>query len=190
MKNALFFILVTIIALFTGCKPSREKSLKQITEMETRLSSSQTMIFDKAKADSLLDLYNKYIQRFPKDSLSPKYLFRSAQLSMTMGDGPRSLELFDRYMTSYPENPKASVCMFFKAYVYENLLHNLDKAKETYLSFAEKYPNSEFARDAKIAVQNLGKSPEEMVREFEARQKADSARQADSLRTSGKKRRK
>jgi hypothetical protein len=30
-------------------------------------------------------------------------------------------------------------------------------------------------------VQNLGKSPEQMVREFEARQKADNARKADSV---------
>jgi outer membrane protein assembly factor BamD (BamD/ComL family) len=190
MKNNLFFILVAILALFAGCKPSREKSLKQISDMETRLSKSTAMTFDKAKADSLLDLYNNFIQRFPKDSLSPKYLFRSAQLSMTMGNGPKSLELFDRFMATYPESPKASVCMFFKAYVYENILQNLEKAKETYLAFAEKYPNSEFARNAWIAIQNLGKSPEQMVREFETRHKADSARRADSLLAARKKHKK
>lgn len=190
MNKNLIFLLVAILTIISGCKPSHEKSLHRITDMETRLSKSQTMTFDKVKADSLLGLYNNFIQRFPKDSLSPKYLFHSAQLAMTMGDGPKSLELFDRYIATYPESPKASVCMFFKAYVYENILHTLDKAKETYLAFAEKYPNSEFARDAKIAVQNLGKSPEEMVHEFEARQKADSARKADSVKLASRKHKK
>ena len=155
--------------------------MKQISDMETRLSSAVTMTFDKAKADSLMDLYNNFILRFPNDSLSPKFHFHCAQLAMAMGDGQKSLEMFDRFMTTFPDNPKAPSCMFFKAYVYENLLHNLDKAKETYLAFAEKYPTNEFARDARIAVQNLGKSPDEMVREFEARQKADSTRRADSV---------
>ena len=71
--------------------------------------------------------------------------------------------------------------MFFKAYIYENQIKNLEKAKEIYLQFIEKYPNDDFAKDAKIALQNLGKSPEQMVREFEERRKADSARIADSL---------
>ena len=158
--------------------------------MENRLSSSVTVNFDKAKADSLLGLYNKFILRFPNDSLSPKYLFRCAQLAMANGDGQKSLEMFDRFITAFPDNPKAPSCMFFKAYVYENLLHNLDKAKEIYLTFAKKYPNNEFARDARIAVQNLGKSPEEMVREFEARQKADSTRRADSAKLVNRKHRK
>jgi outer membrane protein assembly factor BamD (BamD/ComL family) len=100
---------------------------------------------------------------------------------MNMGDGTKAIELFDQFIVKYPDNPKAPVCMFFKGYIYENQIKNLDKAKEIYLQFIEKYPNNEFTKDARIALQNLGKSPEVMVQEFEERQKADSIRIADSL---------
>jgi hypothetical protein len=60
-------------------------------------------------------------------------------------------------------------------------MKNLDKARETYLLFIEKYPADDFTRDAKLAIQNLGKTPEMLIREFEAKQLADSLRVADSL---------
>jgi len=110
---------------------------------------------------------------------------------MNSGDGKTAIDCFDRYITSFPEGEKAAMCLFFKAFVYENLQRNMDKAKETYLLFVEKYPENDFADDAQMALQNLGKSPDQMVREFEARKKADSTRVADSLAAAkGKKKRK
>ena len=73
------------------------------------------------------------------------------------------------------------MCLFFKGFVYENMLKDLDKARETYLQFIEKYPKDDFADDAQMALLNLGKTPEMLIKEFEARQKADSLRIADSL---------
>ena len=54
--------------------------------------------------------------------------------------------------------------------VYENYLGDLDNAKMIYLEFLEKYPDNEFADDAEISIQNLGKSPEELIRQFEEQQ--------------------
>ena len=84
-------------------------------------------------------------------------------------------------MTKFPDNPKTPVCLFFKAYIYENLISNFDKAKETYLLFIEKYPDNEFVKDARAALMNIGKTPDQLVREFEEKKKADSLRVADSL---------
>jgi TolA-binding protein len=60
--------------------------------------------------------------------------------------------------------------MFLKAFVYEDQLHDLNKAKKYYEEFLEKYPDSDFADDARISLQNLGKSPEELIKEFEEKQ--------------------
>jgi len=56
-----------------------------------------------------------------------------------------------------------------KAYIYENLLSNLGLAQKTYRDFLSLYPDHELSDDAEAALLNLGKSPEELVREFEAR---------------------
>jgi outer membrane protein assembly factor BamD (BamD/ComL family) len=113
--------------------------------------------------------------------MAPFYLFRAANLKMTEGDGNRSLSLLDQFMQKFPDHPKAPVCLFFKAFVYENLLRNLALAKETYLLYIEKYPNGEFVKDAQMSVQNLGKTPDQMIKEFEAMQRFDSVRKADSI---------
>ena len=100
---------------------------------------------------------------------------------MNAGDGAKSMKFFDQYLNDYPDKPKASMCLFFKAFIYENINKDLDKAREIYLLFIEKYPNDNFVKDARMAINNLGKSPEDIIKEFEQRQKADSARRADSI---------
>ena len=177
------FLLLSVLAftILSGCSPSREKSVKTITSLETRLFAPAAIGFDKVKADSLLSAYESFMRHFPEDSLTMKITFKAANLSMNMGDGTKAIELFDKFIEKYPDNPKAAVSMFFKAYIYENQIKNLDKAKEIYLQFIEKYPNGDFTNDARVALKNLGKSPEQMVLEFEEQHKADSIRVADSL---------
>jgi outer membrane protein assembly factor BamD (BamD/ComL family) len=181
MKNKSYLILLLIPFLFAGCGPSRDKSAKTILAMEKRLFSPQSTSFDKAKWDSLINLYESFSKNFPNDSLVPGYTFNAANISMNTGNGQKALALFDQIITRYPNYSKAPLCLFFKGYVYENLEHDLGKAKEIYLQFIEKYPNNEFVSAAQASIQNLGKSPEQMVKEFEERRKADSTRQADSL---------
>jgi hypothetical protein len=54
-----------------------------------------------------------------------------------------------------------------EAFTYENTLGNIGKANELYNKFLYKYPDHELADDARAAIKFLGKSAEEMVREFE-----------------------
>jgi outer membrane protein assembly factor BamD (BamD/ComL family) len=179
-KNFIVTIIVVSV-MFTGCKPSRDKSALDIQNFEKNLYSQQTFVFNKPKGDSLLKMYDDFITRFPADSLSPVFLFKAANLAITEGDGNKALSLLDQFIRKYPDHPKVPVCSFFKGYVYENILKNLDLAKENYLLYIEKYPNDDFVKDARIAIKNLGKTPEQMIKEFEAMQKLDSVRKADSL---------
>ena len=180
-KTSVSVLSALLMMIMVSCSPSRDKVANQIQTLEKSLFSPEAVSFNKQKADSLLSLYEMFIKEHPKDSLSPGYLFKAANIVMNSGDGPRALKLFDQYMTNYPDKPKASLCMFFKAFVYENVMQDLDKARETYLLFIEKYPSDDFTKDAKMALMNLGKTPDMLVREFEAAKKADSARIADSL---------
>ena len=189
MKKICFFLLFGIFGLMAGCSPSREKTVNTIHGLEKRLYAPESTSFDKVKADSLMVMYKNFIEKNPKDSMSPGYLFKAANVAMNMGDGNKAILLFDQYLQNYPEQKKAPLCLFFKGFVCENVLHNLDKARETYLLFLEKYPSNDFTKDAKMALLNLGKTPEMLVKEFEAQRKADSIRVADSLSKIKKKRR-
>jgi outer membrane protein assembly factor BamD (BamD/ComL family) len=172
MKKYVLLIL-TLVAV-TACQPSKEKLSGQISAMEKRLFSPTAQGLSRESVDSLVADYENYVKRFPEDSLAPAYLFKAAGVAMNTGNGGKAVELYDKLMKDHPSHPKAALALFFKGYVQENLLKNLDQAKETYLLFIEKYPDNEFADDAQASIDNLGKTPEQMIREFEAKRKADS----------------
>jgi outer membrane protein assembly factor BamD (BamD/ComL family) len=191
MKRISFTIVLSVLLFLTACGPSRDKSVLKIKAVEKRLYDQSLTRFSKPGADSLVAMYEEFARRFPDDTLTPTYLFNGAGISMNSNEGDKALELFNKISDKYPNYRKAPLCLFFKAYVEENLMHNLDKAKEYYLQFIEKYPNNEFVPSAKASIQNLGKTPEQMMKEFEAKQKADSLKVADSLAMmKGKKKRK
>jgi outer membrane protein assembly factor BamD (BamD/ComL family) len=179
-----------ISMVIMSCGPSKEKQIEKIAAMEKAMFSKDAYSFSKERADSLVNMYLEYIEKNPADTLSPGYLFKAANIVMNGGDASKALGYFDRYMKDYPDGKKVAMCMFFKAFIYENMLRDLDQAREIYLRFIEKYPKDDFADDAQIALANLGKTPEMMIREFEERQKADSARRADSIAKTLKKGRK
>lgn len=179
-KNIIVAIILSS-AMIVACKPSRDRSAGRINNLESELYSEKAPGFNKVKSDSLLKLYEDFMARFPSDTLAPVYLFRAANLMMTGGDGNRAISLLDQFIQKYPGHPKAPVCLFFKAFVYENLLSDLSLAKENYLLYIEKYPGGEFVKDAEMSVRNLGKTPEQMIMEFEAMQKYDSVMKADSI---------
>jgi len=186
MKSKTLLLPLTLLVLIS-CGPSRNKEVDRIHALETRLSSLNATSFDKEAADSLLTMYSAFIKNFPADSMTRKYIFKAGNMYMNEGKGKPAIEMFDLYRTNYPNDPRSALCLFFTAYINENIFQNLDKAQELYIQFIEKYPRNDFADDAQMALKNLGKSPDQMVKEFELKKKADSARVADSLRKSGKK---
>lgn len=188
MKNRFNILLpAAALLLLTSCGPSRDELANRIQGVEKLLYAPQAVAFDKGKADSLTALYETFVKEHPKDTLSPGFLFKAASLAMNSGNGQKALILYEQYLKDYPDKPKAPMCLFFKAFVYENLFQDLDKARESYNEFIRKYPKDDFADDAQMALVNLGKTPEMLIKEFEERARADSARRADSLAALGKK---
>jgi len=185
MNHKIFLLPVVLFAL-VSCGPSKTREAEKIGAIEKRLFSSSATSIDREAADSLLNLYSAFIKNFPSDTLSRNYTFRAGNLYMNTGNARSAIEMFDLYRSTYPNDPKSALCLFFTAYINENLLRNLDKAQELYILFIEKYPRHEFADDAQAALNNLGKTPDQMVKEFELRRKADSTRVADSLKKAGK----
>jgi TolA-binding protein len=95
-------------------------------------------------------------------------LLRAAALAKAAGKPAKAVELYERVHTEMPGHPKAPMALFMSGFVYENDLGDLQKAKSVYERFLQEYPNDQdFADDAGSALKLLGKSPEEIVREFE-----------------------
>ena len=77
----------------------------------------------------------------------------------------KSVALYRKVAEKMPNNPKAPMALFMTGFIYENDLGDLNRAKDAYESFLKKYPQDpDFADDAQMALQLLGKSPEEIIK--------------------------
>jgi outer membrane protein assembly factor BamD (BamD/ComL family) len=170
MKNRITYLfLFGAVIIFTACSTSapQDEARKKLTEMEETLFSDESQMVDREKAALLIDNYVAYADEFKHEKDAPMMLFKGGDLSMNLHQSRQAIQLFDRIMNEYPEFEKAPQCLFLKAFIYENDLKDLVAARKYYEEFLQKYPDDEFADDAVICIRNLGKSPEELIREFE-----------------------
>jgi outer membrane protein assembly factor BamD (BamD/ComL family) len=162
-------ILISGTLMLVSCSTSSPKDVAkaEIEEMENSLFSDATRMIDREKAIQLIDLYKAYAEEFPGDPEAPMMLFKAGDMSMNLNKPRQAIQIFDQIMNDYPGFEKAPQCLFLKAFIYENDLKDLVAARKYYEEFLFRYPEDEFADDAVICIRNLGKSPEELIREFE-----------------------
>lgn len=161
MKRIFLTLCCVAALLLTACKPNRNQLQEQITEMEGRLFASLVMS-ENETADSLVALYAQYVDAFPKDSLAPIYLFRSADVLINMNRTDEAEDQLDRMIEEYPDFEEIAMCYFQKGFAYEQN-QQYDLAKEAYSEFVSKFPNHYLANDTRKMLPYIGLSPEEML---------------------------
>jgi len=166
--------LITCLFLFTSCEGTATKNEEKEKNLEEKIAKIEKEFFaetqtkmDKRKALDLVNLYIQFVDENPDDFRSLEYLFKASDISMNLNRPKQTIDLFNRILTTYPSYEKTSSALFLKAFVYEDQLKDYDSARKYYELFIIEYPKSEFADDAKVSLQNLGKTPEELIREFE-----------------------
>lgn len=161
MKRIL--ICLAAMVLMVACGPNREKEIKDIEQHELTLSNID-ISSDDTEAVQMVDLYRKFANDFPEDSLAPAYLMRAADLCINMGQTEQAISLIDTVISLYPGYDDIAGCYFLKGYAYDSG-EQYDKAREAYSYFVENYPDHYLAADTRKMMQYIGMSPEEM---FEA----------------------
>jgi TolA-binding protein len=157
----LTFIAVAILTI-VACQSPKEKALATIKALEANDSTFSPEQIEETKA-AYLEFANKY----PDDELAPEFIFKAGQRCNVTGEHQKAIDLFQQVIDKYPKHKIAEEALFLQAYVYENSIQDNDKAKVAYTKFIEFYPNSELAEDAKLSIENLGKTPEQIFEEFE-----------------------
>ncbi|MBE0662874.1 MAG: hypothetical protein IH597_10445 [Bacteroidales bacterium] len=165
-------VLFALGILLQACQTPEQKQLKRIKTLEDELFTNMTGMIDRVKASELVDAYEKYADANPDDTKSGEYLFRAADICMNTGYPEKAIEIYTRVFNDYTTYEKHPESLFLIAFIYENQLMNLKQAELSYRRFLELYPDHELANDAEILIQHLGKSPDEMVKEFEEKLKA------------------
>jgi len=171
----LFLCLLSVV-LFS-CTSSRDKEASEIRKnLEQVNKSFADNHLDTATARKTVQSIDAFIQKYPQDSLSSKYLFELGMLYQKQRDFDKAISTFDKCYTEYPNSKEASQAVFLQGFLYANVLNNLDKAKEKYQLYLDKYSavDAKMTNDVKLELDNLGKSPDELLEEIQAN--ADTSR--------------
>lgn len=167
MKHTKALLLIAFIsAILLSCSSDpKEKQLKAIEKLEKELYADQAL--NKEKGLHMIDTYVNFSKQYPEDTTSALFLFKGAEIAMNLQLGTQSIFYYDKILSNYPDFYKTAECLFLKAFIYENQLANLEKAKVFYSQFLAEYPNHPLAKDAEASIKFLGKSPEELVKIFQ-----------------------
>ncbi len=160
----LLFILTIFV---TSCGNSSEEAATKITELEKKLLDANGNPINEVAAYNLQVEYDDFAVKFPEDPKAPEYLFKAANISINLGWGESAIKILDKFLEKFPEQKRAPEAMFFLGFVYDNQVNDDTKAGEYYKQFLKKYPSHSFAKDAEASIKNLGKTDEELMREFE-----------------------
>ena len=163
MKKISLFL---IIALFlAGC--NNNDPVKRIEKLEKEALSTENAINPEVASD-LVTAYCDFADANPKGAMSPEYLFKAVDVSMNLNEPQRTIFIIDKLLKEYPDYPRTQAALFVKAFIFETKYNNLEMAKKIYEQYLEMYPDGEFAEDCKASIENLGLSPEELVKKFES----------------------
>lgn len=181
MKIVKSVFLIAIIFSMISCgneekpvnqepKPlSRQMFLDQIKKQESEMHKSMTL--DPNVASVAVMAYDNFVTHFPNDSLTPDFLFKAAEISTANQQYNQALTYYKTITTKYPNYKLVPESLYLQGYLLDNFLNEDAKAKVIYEEVIAKYPALSYASDAKAAINNLGKTDEELIKEFQKKNK-------------------
>ncbi len=177
MKTLRIIVVAGIVLFITSCSNNnpqeqgsaipasiREQYLTQIKKVEEEMHSSSEI--NNVTGNLAIKAYTDYAGFFPDDSLSPDYLFKAGEIAIAMQQYPQALTYYNSITEKYPKFKYIQESLYLQGFLLDNYLNEDAKAKIIYEKVITKYPTSSCANDAKAAINNLGKTDEELIKEF------------------------
>jgi hypothetical protein len=161
-----------VIGLSTACSPR----LPELDEIEKLQADLRKLLNSEGPRSSaflrtalqLVRAEEAFVRKYPNHPDAPKLLLEAAEIHATyFNDIPRAVETLRaidlRFRQKSDIAPKA---LFYEAFLYETMLSDTATARQRYEDFLQYYPNHELAKEARLSIQNLGKSPNQLLQEI------------------------
>jgi len=176
MKTIKYFFSAAILVSLIACgetkveesKDEKAELLKTISELEERLFAN-TEKYDETAAHAIVRHYGNFAEKYPDDDKTPNFLFKAGEVSMSLNRSGEAIKYFTDLNDKYSSFDKSAYALFLVGFVYDTQIGDTANAKIAYEKFIETYPNHEMVGDAKASIGMLGKSPEDIIKEFEAK---------------------
>lgn len=146
---------------------SRESVLKKVNYLDSLMLNSTSSVPDKNIAQQFISACGEFVMFFPQDSLSLKFSFQSCAVAVNVYSDQQALILIDNCLKNFPSHPNKIELLLMKAMVYDDRLHDKDRARLVYEQLIREFPGTPAADQAKAALRFSEKSDLEMIREME-----------------------
>ena len=167
MKSPIYgFVVLIFFGVISSCQPSKKETAEDLFKQADSL-------FTKNKMDEAFKVLAEMETRFKTDTTVMCEVWRvtADAYAQYKNDFNKTVEYYDRIVTTYPNTPQAATSLFKKAYTYENGLNDNMRAKATYEEFIKKYPDHELADDAQTMIDFLGKPADDLIEMLEKKAK-------------------
>lgn len=146
----------------------RDKHVLKIDSFETEIRTS----IESAENPSIqlalgtVREYEIFTYKFPDDSLTPSYLFKSAQIFDGMlNDKAKAARLYQRIYDEYPKYKNRAMMLFYQGNALHDMGDTLNAINQLKL-FIAKHPDHEFRDDAENLIKFIQMDEEELEKFF------------------------
>lgn len=153
MKLIASFIIGYSLFLF-GCSRMTEDELWQKAE-QSRTGNN---------FDSTIQVCQTIVHEYPNGRKASAALYLLGETYQNgKHDYHAAINYYQAFVKKYPDLNSTPVAIFIIGFIYNNNLQMIDSARMAYQEFITKFPSHDLASSAKFELENLGKSPDEIV---------------------------
>lgn len=178
-KPLSIFILLVVFVACSG-KNDKKKRIETITKLEHILfdedadknadkdadkdASLNKGVSTQLEMENLRENYRQFLSSYSADTVSARYVYNWAMMEADFFKNyTASVKLLERFQRDYGTHPMAAKALFLQGFTYSEYLKDYKKAELAYLAFIERFPNHDLVPSIQFELQNLGKSPEELL---------------------------
>jgi tetratricopeptide (TPR) repeat protein len=183
MRSTIFVLPVLLLIFSCGTEQTapttdRQKQqdslLNKIRGIESAMNvNMRSAVLDPGLASSAVKHYLDFAKAYPQDTNAPMFLFRAADIQCNaMRQYDQALASLEQVKKNYPDFRKLPVVYFQAGVIYDDHLNDDTRAKAAYEEFLKKFPGHPLAPQVTALISYLGKSNEELLKEFEQKNKA------------------
>ena len=161
MRKFISAILLITIVLIAGCSKN-DNDYYELAQKN----------MDAKNYATALEYFQKIVDEYPNGKHYKDALLQTGELNQGLVNKniskeeayARAIKAYAEFQQKYPDDKKAPQALFMIGFIQANELGQLEEAKATYNKFLELYPNSEMVESAKAEIENLGLSPDEILK--------------------------
>lgn len=170
-----FFLLCCVYLIVSACTGNKHNASFYTNQIDSINHNLQRGIIDTTRVQTLSNEIELYLNKNESDTAAPKLLFNLARTQQGHRMNERSIKTLREVRERYPNSEYASKSLMLEGFIYANVLNDYETARKTYNAYLEKYRDvdANLTRDVEMELQTLGKTPDQIMAEIEARNAGD-----------------